>query len=262
MSGFWTYMLNLKVLNVWQIMAASVEMRHLRTTFNPSELKRRLQCSTLRLGVWKYFSVIFHMEAWSSHCELETSKGGSWTSCSCSSVPFHILSYTYDADSNAALPAAAGEICRVNAETWPVAQHSEWNSSRTEEKPQNSWQGAKSKAKCLMLVMPSHAPFQTAQLELKFKSSNNNINVDNKMRKIIRDTIRQNLNVSYVLSISNIYIFARIWRHIRWISIFIVTSKIQVPNYPNISFKRRKTNINTLTTSFTLQPSHFSKSLV
>lgn len=64
-----------------------------------------------------------------------------------------------------------------------------------------------------MLVIPSHAPFQTTQLELKFDSSNNTINVENKLRKTsdslliwkyIRDIIRQNFNISYLLSIPNI----------------------------------------------------------
>lgn len=103
-------------------------------------------------------------------------------------------------------------------------------------------------AKCWW--QPSHEPFQTTQLELKFKSPNSNINLENKLRKIkailliwkyIRGLIRQNFNTSYALSIPNIYTFA--WRHIRWISIFLITSRIQVPNYPNVSFKRRKTNI-------------------
>lgn len=88
----------------------------------------------------------------------------------------------YGAVSNAALLAAAGEICRGSMHR-DITCGSAWEKEQQQD-GRGADKGPKQKTnKCLMLVIPSHAPFQTTQLELKFDSSNNTINIENKLRK-------------------------------------------------------------------------------
>lgn len=66
-----------------------------------------------------------------------------------------------------------------------MAQHGEWTAVGLRRSHSTADKMPKQKAnKCLMLVILSHAPFQTTQLELKFKSSNKNINVEHMLKKI------------------------------------------------------------------------------
>lgn len=147
------------------------------------------------------------METW-VHCEFETSKGSSWTAqLFIYALPFFAI---YDgAVPNTALPAAAGEICGVNAQ-----RHNLWLStvSGTAVGLQRSHRTAdkvpKQKAnKCLVLVIPSHAPFHTTHLELKSESSNKiNVGISWGRHKIL-----YSFENTLVISSGRILIYLMYW---------------------------------------------------